>query len=78
MAWRGLLAWFVVVACAAGATATAGLLQVTDAVNAIGGSKALSTKGLKPPAPGQPETLLLVGVDHRYGEGSSSPATPTR
>ncbi len=77
VAWRGLLAGFIVVACAAGATATAGLLQVSDAVTAIGGSKALPTKGLKPPAPGQPETLLLVGVDHRYGEGSSPGNTDT-
>ena len=77
VAWRGLLAGFIVVACAAGATATAGLLQVSNAVDIIGTGKALSSKGLKPPAPGQPETLLLVGVDHRYGEGSSPGNTDT-
>ena len=78
VAWRGLLAGLIVVACAAGATATAGLLQVSNAVDVIGrGGKALPTKGLKPPAPGQPETLLLVGVDHRYGEGSSPGNTDT-
>ncbi len=75
--WRGVLACVVVVACAAAATATAGLLQVSNAVNIIKTGQALSTKGLKPPAPGQPETLLLVGVDHRYGQGSSPGNTDT-
>ena len=75
--WRGALAGVVVVACAAAATATAGLLQVSNAVDIIGTGKPLSSKGLKPPAPGQPETLLLVGVDHRYGEGASPGNTDT-
>lgn len=77
VAWRGLLAFFVVVACAAGATATAGLLKVNDIVQKLDLSKALPTKQLVMPAPGQPETLLLVGVDHRYGEGSGPGNTDT-
>jgi LCP family protein required for cell wall assembly len=63
--------------CAAGATATAGLLQVKQIVNVINTGKAISTKHITPPAPGQPETLLLVGVDHRYGEGVSVGNTDT-
>ncbi len=75
--WRGVLACVVVIGCAAAATATAGLLQVSSGVGILDTAQALSTKGLKPPAPGQPETLLLVGVDHRYGEGSSPGNTDT-
>jgi len=77
VAWRGLLAFFVVVACAAGATATAGLLKVNDIVQKLDLSKALATKQLVMPAPGQPETLLLVGVDHRAGQGTSPGNTDT-
>jgi LCP family protein required for cell wall assembly len=65
VAWRGLLACVVVVGCAAGATATAGLLQIKQVVNDLNLSKALPTKQLTPPSPGQPETLLLIGVDCR-------------
>ncbi|MGH2862715.1 MAG: LCP family protein [Solirubrobacteraceae bacterium] len=65
VAWRGLLAFIVVVGCAAGATATAGLLQLKQVVNDLNLSKALPAKQLTPPAPGVPETLLLIGVDCR-------------
>ncbi len=75
--WRGVVAFFVVVACAAGATATAGLLKVNDIVQKLDLTKPLATKQLVLPAPGQPETLLLVGVDHRYGEGSGPGNTDT-
>ncbi len=76
--WRGVLALVLVVGCAAGATATAGLLQVKNAVGILNiGGKALPTKNITPPAPGKPETLLLIGVDHRYGQGSSPGNTDT-
>jgi LCP family protein required for cell wall assembly len=75
--WRALLAGVVVIACAAGATATVGLLQVSNLVTVLSTGKALSTEGLKPPAPGKPETVLLVGVDHRYGEGKTPGNTDT-
>jgi polyisoprenyl-teichoic acid--peptidoglycan teichoic acid transferase len=65
VAWRGLLALVIVVGCAAGATATAGLLQLKQVVNDLNLSKPLPTKQLTPPAPGEPETLLLIGVDCR-------------
>jgi len=75
--WRGLVAFVVVVGCAAGATATAGLLQVNTFVGTLNIEKALGTKGITPPAPGKPETLLLIGVDHRYGQGPSPGNTDT-
>ena len=77
VAWRGLVAFVVVVGCAAGATATAGLLKVNDIVGKLDLTKALATKELVLPAPGKPETLLLVGVDHRYNEGDGPGNTDT-
>ena len=77
VAWRGLVAFVVVVSCAAAATATAGLLQVQNVVKILNVHKAIATPQLVLPAPGQPQTLLLVGVDHRYGEGHTAGNTDT-
>jgi LCP family protein required for cell wall assembly len=72
VAWRSLLAFVIVVGCAAGATATAGLLQVQNVVDIIDVHHAIVSREITLPAPGQPQTLLLVGVDHRYHEGRRS------
>jgi LCP family protein required for cell wall assembly len=72
VAWRGLLALVIVVGCAAGATATAGLLKVKDVVDVLNTQKPIKSQQLTLPAPGKPQTLLLVGVDHRYSEGQAS------
>jgi polyisoprenyl-teichoic acid--peptidoglycan teichoic acid transferase len=77
VAWRGALAFFVVVGCAAGATATAGLLQVANVVKVLNVHRAIVTKEITLPAPGQPQTLLLIGVDHRYHEGQGAGNTDT-
>jgi LCP family protein required for cell wall assembly len=74
---RSVAAIVIVVACVAGATATAGLLQVKQIVRVINTGKAISVKHITPPAPGKPETLLLIGVDHRYGKGVSVGNTDT-
>lgn len=73
VAWRALVALVVVIGCSAGATATAGLLQVKDVVKDLNITKALSAKQLTPPTPGQPQTLLLVGVDCRGSQCKSGP-----
>ena len=68
----------VVVGCTAGATAVAGLLQIKDIVDVINSTPALSKDvGVQLPAPGAPETLLLVGSDHRAGEPYSAANTDT-
>ena len=77
VAWRALLAFVIIVACAAGASATAGLLQVKAIVDVINLQRAIKTDQLSVPAPGKPQTLLLVGVDHRYGEGHTPGNTDT-
>ena len=63
--WRALLALVIVVVCAAAATATAGLLAINDAVRIINVQKPVRVRHLVLPAPGAPQTLLLIGVDHR-------------
>ncbi|MDE3132695.1 MAG: LCP family protein [Acidobacteriota bacterium] len=77
VAWRGLLAFVLIVGCAAGATATAGLLKFKSIADVINIQKALASKELTVPPPGAPQTLLLVGVDHRYHEGSTPGNTDT-
>ncbi|HET9073694.1 MAG TPA: LCP family protein, partial [Solirubrobacteraceae bacterium] len=67
--WRGLLAAVLVVVFAAVATATAGLLQVSSLAAELS-IHSQSVKGLTLPAPGKPETLLLIGSDHRAGSTS--------
>jgi LCP family protein required for cell wall assembly len=66
--WRALLGLVLVVGCAAGATATAGLLEVKDIAISFqaGGTVDIgNSKAVKLPAPGKPETMLLIGVDCR-------------
>ena len=77
VAWRGLLAFVIVVACAAAATATAGLLEVAQVLKVIDVQKPIRSKELVLPKPGAPQTLLLIGVDHRYGEGKTPGNTDT-
>jgi LCP family protein required for cell wall assembly len=67
--WRFLLASVLVVGLTAGATAVAALLQVATVVKLINATKPLPKDvGTVLPAPGAPETLLLIGSDHRAGE----------
>ena len=77
VAWRGVVALVVIVGCAAAATATAGLLQVANIVKVIDVTKAIVSRQITLPAPGQPQTLLLVGVDHRFGQGKGYGNTDT-
>lgn len=77
VAWRAVLALVLCVGAAAAATATAGLMQVKQVVNELNLSKGIVSRHLTPPAPGAPETLLLVGVDHRYGQGGGVGNTDT-
>jgi LCP family protein required for cell wall assembly len=60
----------MVVACAAALTAVAGLLQVADIVDAINGTRSIINADTKVPPPGAPQTLLLIGSDHRASDGT--------
>ena len=76
--WRFLLGALVVVACAAGTTAVAGLLEVKNIVDELKLGKPLKhVKELTLPPPGSPQTLLLIGADHRIGQGTGIGNTDT-
>src|SRR5262245_5802668 len=75
--WRIVLAAVVVIGVAAATTTVAGLLQVKNVVNILNKGKALKVHGLVLPAPGKPETILLIGADHRTDEGTGFGNTDT-
>ena len=51
----------------AATTAVAGLLQVQNLVNDISFNKPIKSSQIKVPAAGAPQTILLIGSDHRAG-----------
>jgi LCP family protein required for cell wall assembly len=65
----------LVIACAAATTAVAGLLQVKQIVIDLNLTAPLKHANVTLPAPGAPETLLLVGSDHRAGTPYNSANT---
>ena len=68
---RFLLASVIVVVLTAGATATAGLLNVQSFVDDLkaGGTISGAEDVITRAEAGEPQTLLLIGSDHRYGTG---------
>jgi len=67
----------VVIAATAAATAVAGLLQVQNVVNTLNLEPGIKSKYIKVPAPGAPQTILLIGSDHRAGESFKDAHTDT-
>jgi LCP family protein required for cell wall assembly len=66
--WRAAVAAVLVIGFVAATTAVAGLLQVQGIVNDLKIGGAIKGAQVTLPQPGQPETLLLIGADHRYGQ----------
>ncbi len=68
---RFVLAAVIVVVLTAGATATAGLLNVQSFVDDLkaGGTIDGAEDVISRAEAGEPQTLLLIGSDHRYGTG---------
>ncbi|MGH2892934.1 MAG: LCP family protein, partial [Solirubrobacteraceae bacterium] len=77
MAWRFVLAGVLLISAAAATTAVAGLLQVKDVVDALSINPGIVSKQIVLPAPGQPQTILLIGSDHRAGESFRDSNTDT-
>jgi LCP family protein required for cell wall assembly len=69
--WRFALAAVLVVGFSAGTTAVAGLLQVNNIVTALNLTLPLKNARVTLPPPGSPETLLLIGSDHRASAGTN-------
>jgi LCP family protein required for cell wall assembly len=68
MTWRFVLAGVLLICATAAATAVAGLLQVKDVVTLISQNPGITTKQIVLPPAGAPQTLLIIGSDHRAGE----------
>ena len=76
--WRFALAAVLIVGLTATTTAVAGLLEVKTVIGYIDQTPPLPKDvGVQLPAPGAPETLLLVGSDHRAGEPYTAANTDT-
>jgi polyisoprenyl-teichoic acid--peptidoglycan teichoic acid transferase len=77
MLWRFALGAFVVIAFTAATTAVAGLLQFKQFAVDLSLSPPIKNAAVTVANPGNPQTLLLIGSDHRAGEPFSSANTDT-
>ena len=77
---RMLLAGLLITVCTGGAVATAGLLQLkdfTDEFRDLSHEAPLRKGTVERAAPGKPQTILLVGSDHRFGDGKDDARSDT-
>ena len=77
LAGRFLALTIVVIGAVAATTAVAGLLQVQNLANDFGVHTAIKSNAIKVPAAGAPQTILLIGSDHRAGTSFKSANTDT-
>ena len=77
LAGRVLALTIVVIGAVAATTAVAGLLQVQNLANDFGIHTAIKSSAIKVPAAGAPQTILLIGSDHRAGTSFRSANTDT-
>ncbi|MGO9958122.1 MAG: LCP family protein [Solirubrobacteraceae bacterium] len=74
---RFLFAAILVIGASAATTAVAGLLQFKQLTVYLSITPALPHANVTLPNPGQPQTLLIIGSDHRAGEPFSAANTDT-
>lgn len=67
MLWRFFLAAIIVIGACAATTAVAGLLQFSQLAQDISIHAGITSNQIQLPAPGKPQTILLIGSDHRAG-----------
>jgi LCP family protein required for cell wall assembly len=77
MVWRIFAAAVIVIGSCAAAVATAGLLQVNSVAKILSVHVGISSPQIKVPKPGKPETILLIGSDHRAGASTREANTDT-
>jgi LCP family protein required for cell wall assembly len=77
MLWRFFAAAVVIIAATAATTAVAGLLQFKQLANDLSLQPSLKNADVTLPPPGAPQTVLVVGSDHRAGEPYSASNTDT-
>jgi LCP family protein required for cell wall assembly len=74
---RFLLGALAVLVLSAGATATAGLLHVDTLAKLLGKGGSIKNPGTKIPRPGEPQTILVIGSDHRFRDGKAPARSDT-
>jgi polyisoprenyl-teichoic acid--peptidoglycan teichoic acid transferase len=75
--WRAVLAAVIVIAFTAATTAVAGLLEVNTFTKALDLTPSIPHAQITTAQAGQPQTLLLIGSDHRAGEPFRTANTDT-
>jgi polyisoprenyl-teichoic acid--peptidoglycan teichoic acid transferase len=75
--WRFVLAAVIVVLASAATTAVAGLLQFKQIAKYISKTPAIKHARVIIPDPGNPQTILILGSDHRAGAPQSQANTDT-
>ena len=75
--WRFLLAAVLVISAVAATTAVAGLLQIKQITGYFDETPAFTNVPVKLPNPGQPQTILVIGSDHRAGTSYTTANTDT-
>jgi LCP family protein required for cell wall assembly len=68
--WRFFLAAVIIIASTAAATAVAGLLQVKQLAADLSLTAPLRHAQISIPNPGDPQTILIIGSDHRAADKS--------
>jgi polyisoprenyl-teichoic acid--peptidoglycan teichoic acid transferase len=74
---RFTIAAAIVIAFTAAATAVAGLLQFKQFAKEISGTAAIRHAPVTIPQPGDPQTLLIIGSDHRAHQAQSAANSDT-
>ena len=75
--WRFALGAFIVIGFTAATTAVAGLLQFKQLATYISATPALKHANVVVPNPGDPQTILVIGSDHRARTSWRSANTDT-
>jgi polyisoprenyl-teichoic acid--peptidoglycan teichoic acid transferase len=75
--WRFALGATIVVVFTAATTAVAGLLQFKQFAADLSATPAISKAHVTIPNPGDPQTILVIGSDHRAGEPFAAANTDT-
>ncbi|MDQ6729590.1 MAG: LCP family protein [Actinomycetota bacterium] len=75
--WRFFVAAVLIICSTAAATAVAGLLQFKQLATDLSVTPALSGANVTLPPPGAPQTILVIGSDHRAGTPYNTSNTDT-
>jgi LCP family protein required for cell wall assembly len=75
--WRFALGAAIVIGFTAATTAVAGLLQFKQFAKDLNGTPALRQAQVTIPNPGNPQTILVIGSDHRAGDPRNQAHTDT-